>query len=50
MKKMFFLLLLLVLAIAFAIPRLDSYQREGSLTLPSLEAGVRVLQDESGVP
>ena len=50
MKKMFFLLLLVVLAIAFAITRLDTYQREGRLTLPSLEAEVRVLRDEGGVP
>lgn len=38
------------LAISIALPRLDSYQREGSLTLPSLEIQVRVVRDESGVP
>ena len=38
------------LAISMALPHFDSYQRTGSLKLPSLEAQVRVLRDESGVP
>jgi penicillin G amidase len=47
-------LLLMVVVAAFSaaalLPRLDSYQREGSLVLASLDAQVRVLRDESGVP
>ncbi len=50
MKKILLLLVILGIAIAFALPRLDSYQREGTLGISSLQSEVRVLRDASGVP
>jgi penicillin G amidase len=50
MKKTAIVLALVVVVAALALPRLDSYQREGSLVLPALESSVRVLRDDSGVP
>ncbi|MEH6582288.1 MAG: penicillin acylase family protein [Halioglobus sp.] len=50
MKKIILVVLVLVVAIVFLLPRLDTYQREGSLEMPSLHSEVRVLRDESGVP
>ncbi|MEH6569051.1 MAG: penicillin acylase family protein [Halioglobus sp.] len=50
MKKMFLVVVVLLMAVAFALPRLDTYQREGSLSISTLEAQVQVLRDKSGVP
>jgi penicillin amidase len=50
MKKIFLVVVVLLIAVAVVLPRLDTYQREGSLSIPALEAEVRVLRDESGVP
>jgi penicillin amidase len=50
MKKVLLLLLVIVVGVIFLLPRLDTYQREGSLSMPSLEANVRVLRDDAGIP
>jgi len=50
MKKLLLLLVVLAIGAVLLIPRLDSYQREGSLSMDSLQAQVRVLRDDSGVP
>ena len=50
MKKLLLLLVLLVAVAIIAIPRLDRPQREGSMASPSLEAPVRVLRGDDGVP
>ena len=50
MKKILVVLLLLVLVAIVLLPQLDAYQREGVISLPSLEAEVRVLRGDDGVP
>ena len=50
MKKFFLIVAILVLGVYFLLPRLDSYQREGELNLPPLQAQVKVLRDEAGIP
>jgi len=50
MKKLLLALLVLMAAMAVLLPRLDAYQREGTLTLAALQAEVKVVRDEAGVP
>ncbi|MBE9537609.1 MAG: penicillin acylase family protein [Proteobacteria bacterium] len=50
MKKFFLILTLLIIAAVLILPRLDTYQREGTLTLSALQAPVKVLRDDAGVP
>ena len=50
MKKLLLAVIVLVIGVALVLPRLDTYQREGELTLSALHGEVKVLRDESGVP
>ncbi len=50
MKKLLIVVVLLALVIGFLVPRVDSYRESGELTAPSLQAEVRVLRDDNGVP
>jgi penicillin amidase len=50
MKKSLLIVVILLAAAVFFLPRLDSYQREGRLGIATLQAEVRVLRDDSGVP
>lgn len=50
MKKIFLIVTVLLGCAYFLLPALDSYQREGELNLPPLQAAVKVLRDEAGIP
>ena len=50
MKKFFLIVVVLVIGVVMILPRLDTYQREGELTLSSLQDLVKVLRDDAGVP
>jgi len=50
MKKLVLIVIVLAVGVALILPRLDTYQREGELTLSALQGEVKVLRDESGVP
>jgi len=50
MKKLLLFVVVLVVAAYIFLPKLDSYQREGELGLPVLQAEVKVIRDEAGVP
>lgn len=50
MKKILFVVLVLVAALALYLPGIDAAQREGSINVPSLDSEVRVLRGDDGVP
>lgn len=50
MKKLLIIVAVIVAAIWFALPHIDSYQRTGEMAAPSLQAPVKVLRDGNGVP
>ena len=50
LKVTLLLLLLLVAGTAFYLPRIDSYQKDGSMTLAALSQAVTVYRDEMGIP
>jgi len=50
MKKVFLILVVAVIGLVLVVPRLDTYQREGELTVPALQSPVKVLRDDAGVP
>jgi penicillin amidase len=43
-------IVLLALGLVLALPQFDSVQREGEIQLPPLEASVRILRGDDGVP
>ena len=50
MKKILLVLPLVAIAVYLLLPRIDASQREGVIALPSLQAEVRVLRGDDGVP
>lgn len=50
MKKILLVLPLVAIAVYLLLPRIDASQREGVIGLPSLQAEVRVLRGDDGVP
>ncbi len=50
MKKFLLFVVLVALGAMFFLPRLDAYQREGILVLSPLQAQVKVLRDDAGIP
>jgi penicillin amidase len=50
MKKFFLIVAVVLGGVYVLLPKLDSYQREGELNLPPLQAQVKVVRDEAGIP
>lgn len=50
LKISFISLLLIILGAYLYLPQIDSYQKEGTMTLPALSAEVTVKRDNMGIP